>query len=234
MVMGADEIRMYAGFLRDKLEEARREREGLEEMMSQEVQDVFFKNFWKGRSKSPPDADKKKPFSFDKSVLGTQAAHPKAKPRKKWVSAGGVVFDSLKTMNKVWIIKPSNNYGPWAFPKGKVDEGESMKKTAVREVMEETGIMAQILPGGYLGKGVGSFSITHFWAMIQTGGSAGQHDKEVEKVQLVSFTDAFKKFKRAGNKRDIGILRKAWEYTNKLRKGKVKGAEKLEKPPWYQ
>jgi 8-oxo-dGTP diphosphatase len=224
-----DDIRMYAGFLRDRLEEERRG-EPLEEAMSQEVMDVFFSNLWKKKDPKSVPSDKKKHYSVEKSV--PDPSKRKLKPRKKWTSAGGVVFDSLKTMNKVWIIKPSNNYGPWAFPKGRVDEGESMKKTAVREVAEETGITAQILPGGYLGKGVGGFSITHFWAMLQTGGSPGQHDEEVEKVKLVSFTDAFKKFKQSGNRRDVGILRKAWEYTNKLRKGKVPHPGKPEKVPF--
>lgn len=225
-----DELRMYAGFLRDKLEEHRRRpsSQDLQEAMSQEVMDVFFSNLWKQKDPKSAPKDKSKHYSAETPLLDPTK---KPKPFKKWTSAGGVVFDSLKDMAKVWIIKPSNNYGPWGFPKGRVDEGESMKKTAVREVGEETGLTAQILPGGYLGKGVGGFSIAHFWAMLRTGGSPGQHDTEVEKVQLVSFTEAFKRFKRGGNNRDIGILRKAWEYTNKLRKGKVPTPE-VEKPPF--
>lgn len=228
-----DDLRMYAGFLRNKLEEERRAPQNvpLEEMMSQKVMDVFFSNLWKQKDKKGAPDDAKKPYSSEKAVAAHTTLPAKKKPFKKWTSAGGVVFDSLKDLGKVWIIKPSNNYGPWSFPKGKVDEGESMKKTAVREVAEESGLTAQILPGGYLGKGVGGYSITHYWAMLRTGGSPGQHDFEVEKVQLVSFTEAFKRFKRDGNNRDIGILRKAWEYTNKLRKGKVSAPEQ-EKPPF--
>lgn len=223
--MGADDFRMLAGFLRDVVESRRDEEDSLEETMSPEVMDVFLGNFWKKRDKKITPFDKKDQRAYSLKTV---------KPRKKWTSAGGVVFNSMKEMNKVWIIKPSNNFGPWSFPKGKIDEGESMKETAVREVEEEAGIAAKILPGGYLGKGVGRYSVTHYFAMVRTGGSPGKHDSEVEKVVLASFTEAFKKFNRAGNKRDIRILRKAWEYTNKLRKGKVKGMEKHEKPPWVK
>jgi ADP-ribose pyrophosphatase YjhB (NUDIX family) len=145
------------------------------------------------------------------------------KPKEKWISSGCVVFDSVKDMNKVYVIK-QKNWGSYAFPKGKVDEGESVKKAAVREVGEETGLKVTLLPSGYLGKGVGGFSITHFFAAVKTGGSIGQHDQEVEHVKLVTFTEAYKLFRRSGGtagKRDMMILRKAWEYANKYRRGKV-------------
>jgi len=145
------------------------------------------------------------------------------KPAEKWISSGCVVFDSVKDMSKVYVIK-QKNWGTWAFPKGRVDKGESIKKAAVREVAEETGLTVSLMPSGYLGKGMGSMSITHFFAAVRTGGSPGQHDHEVEKVALVSFTEAFKLFKRSGGKagkRDMMMLRKAWEYANKYRKGKV-------------
>jgi 8-oxo-dGTP pyrophosphatase MutT (NUDIX family) len=144
------------------------------------------------------------------------------KSREKWISSGCVVFDDMK-MQKVYVIQ-QKNWNTWAFPKGRVDKGESIKKTAVREVAEETGLHVTLLPGGYLGKGLGSYSITHFFAAVKTGGTAGQHDQEVSKVKLVSFTEAFKLFRRSGGKagkRDMMILRRAWEYSNKYRKGKV-------------
>jgi ADP-ribose pyrophosphatase YjhB (NUDIX family) len=147
----------------------------------------------------------------------------KNKPQEKWISSGCVVFDSIKDMDKVYVIK-QKNWGTYAFPKGRVDAGESIKKAAIREVGEETGLKVALLPSGYLGKGVGGFSITHFYAAVRTGGSPGQHDHEVEKVKLVSFTEAFKLFRRSGGKagkRDLMMLRKAWEYANKYRKGKV-------------
>jgi 8-oxo-dGTP pyrophosphatase MutT (NUDIX family) len=149
-----------------------------------------------------------------------QAAQPKEyKPVEKWISAGGVVVPSLrgKDIDYVYIRKPSKGFGPWSFPKGKVDEGESFGKAARREVEEESGIQAHILPGGYIGQGIGSFSITHYYLMVQTGGNPSRHDTETEKVRLVHWKEAMEIFKRVGNKRDALILEKARKKIEKIK-----------------
>jgi len=153
----------------------------------------------------------------------SEIADPKepASSRRKWVSAGCVVFDSLQDMSKIYVIQ-QKKWGTWAFPKGRVDEGESLKKTAVREVAEETGLVVSLLPGGYLGKGEGEYSITHFYAAVRTGGSPGQHDSEVSQVRLVSFNEAYKLFRASGGtagRRDSEMATRAWEYANKHRQG---------------
>lgn len=131
------------------------------------------------------------------------------KPPKKWTSAGGVVLQAGKN-DRVYVIKPSNNFGPWAFPKGRVDKGESMKQAAIREVFEETGLKAKIKSGkSYLGKGTGKMSVTHFWIMIKTGGHPSKKGWETEKVLYVKWEHAIALFKRAGNRRDILIARAA-------------------------
>lgn len=135
---------------------------------------------------------------------------PKPKERKLWVSAGGVVIPSMRDREHVYVAKPSNNYGPWTFPKGRVDEGETKKEAALREVFEETGLRARILniPEAYLGTGKGSFSITHFWLMVRTGGSIRKND-EMEEIRLVTWKGAAKLFRNSGNRRDIEIARRA-------------------------
>lgn len=156
---------------------------------------------------------------------GLKVQKPKAKkPFKKWTSAGCVVLDSMEDFDHVWIIKPSNNYGPWALPKGQVDKGESLKQTAVREVWEETGLKAKILPGAnaYIGKGEGSFSITHFFLAVKIGGFPHRTD-ETEKVELVTWDDAMRIFTNAGNKRDPKILRMARKALEHYKKPKKKG-----------
>ena len=52
------------------------------------------------------------------------------------------------------LIDDKNEYllvrlhaGHWDFPKGHVEQGETEKETALREVLEETGLQAIILPG---------------------------------------------------------------------------------------
>lgn len=63
---------------------------------------------------------------------------------KKAESAGGVVFHE----DNILLLKKRN--GDWVLPKGHIEYGESVEETALREVMEESGISAEILE--YLGE----------------------------------------------------------------------------------
>jgi 8-oxo-dGTP pyrophosphatase MutT (NUDIX family) len=174
-----------------------------------------FLDKWKYKQERPAKVNAKFAMVFiDKYVW--EGPLPAYKKKEKWISAGGVVLNSIDDYKHVWIFKPSNNYGPWSFPKGRVDEGESKTRTAVREVREETGLRAQILNGGYLGVYEGGFSKTHFWLMVRTGGSPAQAGHEAEKVQLVSWTDAFKRFQQAGNRRDTKVIKKALDVLEGL------------------
>lgn len=126
-----------------------------------------------------------------------------------WTSAGGVVLPSLYLHDQVYVIKPSNNYGPASFPKGKVDEGETKEQAALREVWEETGLKARMFPGDpYIGSGKGSYSITHYYVMYRVSGSP-KPTNETEWCKLMYWDDAIKLFQSGGNKRDIEIANKA-------------------------
>jgi len=54
------------------------------------------------------------------------------------ISAGGVVFFG----NAILLLKKYN--GDWVLPKGRVEKNEDLKDTALREVMEEAGVKAEI------------------------------------------------------------------------------------------
>jgi 8-oxo-dGTP pyrophosphatase MutT (NUDIX family) len=85
-----------------------------------------------------------------------------------------------------------------------------MKQAALREVWEETGLRVKIRSGhSYLGKGKGTMSITHYWIMIRTGGNPKAHGSETERVLLVTWEHALALFKRANNRRDAEIARRA-------------------------
>lgn len=60
------------------------------------------------------------------------------------ISAGGIVFFK----NSILMLRKFN--GDWVLPKGRVEENESLKETALREVYEET--KAKVTPIKYLGK----------------------------------------------------------------------------------
>jgi ADP-ribose pyrophosphatase YjhB (NUDIX family) len=64
------------------------------------------------------------------------------------ISCGGVVIYK----NKALLLYKNQNgrYMGWVLPKGAIEEGETYKKTALREVKEETDVSAKIVK--YIGK----------------------------------------------------------------------------------
>ncbi len=58
-------------------------------------------------------------------------------------SCGAVVFCKQDDGEKILLIKHLNG-GHWAFPKGHVEKHETEEQTAIREIMEETGIAVEI------------------------------------------------------------------------------------------
>jgi len=63
---------------------------------------------------------------------------------KTQISAGGVAFQIVS--GKVLIVLISvGNPARWQLPKGRVDEGETIEQTAIREVREEAGIETELI-----------------------------------------------------------------------------------------
>lgn len=61
-------------------------------------------------------------------------------------SCGAVVYRFINDEVRYLLIK-NRRSAHWGFPKGHVERGESNEQTAMREVLEETGIHIKILPG---------------------------------------------------------------------------------------
>lgn len=60
------------------------------------------------------------------------------------ISAGGVVVFG----NAILLLKKYN--GDWVLPKGRIEKGEEVEATALREVLEESGVKAEIID--YIGE----------------------------------------------------------------------------------
>lgn len=128
------------------------------------------------------------------------APRPKI-PTEQQVSAGGIVYRLRATAIEIAIIK----VGPvirWQLPKGIVDEGESPEEAALREVREETGLVAKIVQpiekieywyvsGGKSGK-VRYHKFVHFFLMKFRSGSTDDHDHEVLEARWVPIVDAIR------------------------------------------
>lgn len=57
---------------------------------------------------------------------------------RRHLSAGGIVIDD----GKILLIR--NRHGHWGLPKGHWEPGELLVETAVREVLEETGLTVEV------------------------------------------------------------------------------------------
>jgi 8-oxo-dGTP pyrophosphatase MutT (NUDIX family) len=61
-------------------------------------------------------------------------------------SAGGVLVRVVRGRPMLAAIRPLGKpEGLWALPKGQIDTGESPEQTALREVLEETGVGGRLV-----------------------------------------------------------------------------------------
>jgi len=60
-------------------------------------------------------------------------------------ASGGLVFRTTSKGKLKVLLAHRPRYDDWALPKGKADKGETPEETAVREVLEETGVHCRIV-----------------------------------------------------------------------------------------
>lgn len=60
----------------------------------------------------------------------------------KEISAGGVVYRYEANQLQIQLI--TDRYGKISFAKGKMENGETIEETALREILEETGVVGVI------------------------------------------------------------------------------------------
>jgi 8-oxo-dGTP diphosphatase len=103
-------------------------------------------------------------------------------------AAGGVV---LRDGAVLVVHRP--RYDDWSFPKGKADhEGESDEDTALREVLEETGLRCELgkpLPAVSYTDHHGRPKIVRYWCMRPAGGAFRPAD-EVDEIRWLPASEA--------------------------------------------
>ena len=118
-------------------------------------------------------------------------------------------------MRQVLMVK-HRAVGHWAFPKGHVEGAETEHQTAIREVMEETGVPIEILPGY---RETTSYSpcrgvmkeVVYFWAKALSSQTCPQP----EEVQIARFVPVGEAMKLLTYDADRILLEKA----EKIQKG---------------
>ncbi len=100
---------------------------------------------------------KPKPFNpiknpIKKIVRGRRAPKPAISEVVREPTAGGVIWRRSKNnSNKIEILLIQDAKERWTIPKGHIEEGETAKQTAEREINEETGLK-QMKMQDYLGR----------------------------------------------------------------------------------
>jgi 8-oxo-dGTP pyrophosphatase MutT (NUDIX family) len=107
------------------------------------------------------------------------------------VSAGGLVVSSLDLNAQALLISRYDRRHRliWSFPKGHIEAGETDRETAVREVNEETGIIAEVIQAlgeidfWFMVEGRRIHKTVHHFLLVQRGGELSDSDPEVESVE---------------------------------------------------
>lgn len=104
-------------------------------------------------------------------------------------AAGGVILKrSRKGAIKILLVHRPK-YDDWSFPKGRADKGEAPEETAVREVLEETGLNCRIVaPIGATRHRINSgVKEVHWFVMRPLPDSPGfKKNKEIDAIQWVT------------------------------------------------
>ena len=110
-------------------------------------------------------------------------AEPPATTAPGKAAASGVVV--VEDDGRVWVVSPSNAFGGYVntFPKGKLDQGLSMRGNAVKEGFEESGL--QLVLTGFLCDSIRSTSVTRYYLARRVGGHPASMGWETQAVNLV-------------------------------------------------
>ena len=141
-------------------------------------------------------------------------------PTTKEVSAGGVVYRRTDDGDiEVVLASRRTRRGDlaWGLAKGGIERGESRRRAAVREVREETGLIAEIESDlgdtryMYVWEDVRIRKTVHFFLMRPVGGDIGDRDDEMEDVRWFPLERAMKRAAYRGERdilgRAAGLLR---------------------------
>ncbi len=130
----------------------------------------------------------------------------------KEISAGGVVYRRLDD-GKMKILLIQDRYGKVSLPKGKMEPGETIEETALREIAEETGITGNIdqpvdqikyqyeqSPGVFVNKEV------HYYLVRAAGGELQAQVEEIRGVEWFDPLDAWRMQKQLGYENNDKIV----------------------------
>lgn len=127
------------------------------------------------------------------------------------MAAGGILW--RKKRGEVQILLAHRpRYDDWGFPKGRLDDGESLMQCGIREVIEETGLTFSLggrLPDVAYVKPGGRDKRVAYWAMRETGGDFVPN-REVDAIKWATVTRAHKLLTYDRDREILLRLRGGW------------------------
>ena len=136
----------------------------------------------------------------------------RAATTKREISAGGVVYRREGDEIEVVLASRRTRRGElaWGLAKGGIEEEESAEDAAVREVREETGLLAEIEASlgetryFYVWEDVRIRKTVHFFLMRHTGGNVEDRDDEMEEIRWFPLERALKRAAYRGERDVLG------------------------------
>ncbi|MFM7146880.1 MAG: NUDIX hydrolase [Actinomycetales bacterium] len=124
---------------------------------------------------------------------GPRGSHQPRLRTSEETSAGGLVVDTSASVPLVALIARFDRRGQlaWSLPKGHLEAGETPEQAAIREIIEETGIVGEILaPLGiidfwFMTPQKRIHKTVHHFLLRAVGGELSDEDIEVEQVEWV-------------------------------------------------
>lgn len=122
-----------------------------------------------------------------KQNVNRDIEEPELTAPKGFHKSAGIIM--VEPDGRVWMVSPTKQYGGYrnTFPKGTLEEGEDPQEAAIREVWEESGLVAKI--DDYLGDFQRSTSVGRFYIGHRVGGAPNDMGWESEAVKLVKPTE---------------------------------------------
>lgn len=128
---------------------------------------------------------------FETATMGREMA------RAPVLAAGGIVLRQEETpLIAVVRLRKRNE---WVLPKGKLDDGETPRAAAEREVVEETGhdVSVHEFLGTLVYESGGRSKVVHYWRMETTGERAHNLMDDVSAVDWLPLDAALERLSRA-------------------------------------
>ncbi|MEW9104010.1 NUDIX hydrolase [Paenibacillus sp.] len=134
----------------------------------------------------------------------------------KEVSAGGVVYRRRGEELEIQLIQ--DRYGKISLAKGKMEAGETIEQTALREIWEETGIRGRIdkkldtIYYQYVQPQAGTIDKeVHYFLVEAEEGKLHAQIEEIRSVEWYRPQEAWEKQRELGYDNNDHILQKAFE-----------------------